>query len=107
MLTLVLSGCAATCVETDLQRPPDITLYGVKESIPSGTDMTICVSTEPSLSCGEVFLYEWYLNGFQLAGETEDTIRIGFGLERGHYRLDVAVSFEEIVSSSYCEFTVY
>jgi hypothetical protein len=50
--------------------------------------------------------YQWYLNGGLLSGETSASITVGSALAEGVYRLDLAVTKGNIVSSGTLEFAV-
>jgi alpha-tubulin suppressor-like RCC1 family protein len=88
-------------INPDLQNPITITFSGQQDEVPVGSEMTVTATTSERVDS-----YQWYINGTLLTGETGASITIGSSLAPGTYRMDLAVTKRDIVSTGYIVFTV-
>lgn len=90
-------------IEDALDPPIEINFSGQQSAIDEGTDMTVTATTDPS----PVDLYQWYLNGQKLTGETNPFITIGSSLPvKNGYKLTLMVTMGTILSSENIYFDV-
>ena len=94
-------GSIDLSIDHDLQNSIAVTLSGVQNPLPSGTDMTVVAAPGEAVDS-----YAWYLDGVLLAGETASTLTIGSALSDGNYRIDVLVRKGDIFSSTNANFTI-
>jgi N-acetylneuraminic acid mutarotase len=88
-------------VDPDLQSPIGITFSGQSDQIQPSQQMTVIVTPSEAVDS-----YQWYLNGWALAGEINPSVTVG-NLPEGHYRLDLIVAKGDIISSNGFYFAVY
>jgi hypothetical protein len=101
-----LSGCLSIAIEPQLDNPYQITLSGVRESLPWGEQMTVTAEVTDEYGCWVCpDRYEWYLRGSLLA-EKSGALTIGKELETGLYVLDLIVTKDGVPSSQGADFEV-
>jgi hypothetical protein len=84
----------------------DVALEGAREELVKGQSMDVRVTTDPPPGNAAEYIYAWYLNGIPLDEEDKPEITVGVDLDRGNYRLDASVFYNEMASSAHCNFVV-